>query len=102
MSILVNYNGVTYTIPQYQDEDWGPDVTSYLVALATGALTRSGGLFTLLDDVDFGGTYGLYAGFFSSGAANPASTGLLRLTNSEGIYWRNSTNTADLGLTLNA
>lgn len=102
MSFPVVYNGVTYIIPEYQDEDWGPDVTSYLNALATGALTRSGGLFSLLANVDFGGTYGLEAGFFGSSASNPATAGLIRLTKTDDILWRNNANTANIGLSINA
>lgn len=100
MAVPVTYGGVTYDIPEYRDEDWGPTVTNYLVALATGALTRDGGLFTLLNDVNFGGSKGIKAGYFGTAAANPASAGLLRLATNEGIYWRNAANTADLGLYL--
>ena len=102
MSISVLYNGVYYDVPQYQEEDWGPEVTSYLVALATGALTRDGGLFTLLNDVNFGAAHGLKASFFGTAAANPASTGVIRLANTEGIFWRNGANTADIELTVDA
>jgi hypothetical protein len=102
MSISVLYNGVYYDVPQYQEEDWGPEVTSYLVALATGALTRDGGLFTLLNDVNFGGTYGLKAGYFGTAASNPASIGQVRMANTEGIYWRNAANTGDIGLVVDS
>lgn len=100
MSLPTTYNGITYDIPEYADEGWGPDVTDYLVALATGSLTRSGGLFTLTNNVDFGGTYGLKAGHFTSSIPNPATTGLFRLAYTDGIYWRNSTNTGNIGLTV--
>jgi hypothetical protein len=39
MSINVSYNGVTYSVPQYNDTGWaqGPgNLTLYLVALAQG------------------------------------------------------------------
>lgn len=103
MSIPITYNSVSYDIPTYGDEGWGPDVTAYLVALANGSLTRAGGLFPLTNNVDFGGTFGLEAGFFRSGVtANPALSGILRLGNNESIAWRNSTNTADISLTVSA
>lgn len=102
MSFIVNYNGVNYTIPEYGDIDWGPDVTAYLNALATGSLTKSGGLFPLLADVNFGAAHGVLAGFFSSAESNPAAAGQIRLTHSGEIHWRNNANTADVTLGVNA
>ena len=43
----------------------------------------------------------LSASFFSSGAANPAGSGLLRFTSSESPCWRNAANNADLCLSKN-
>ena len=100
--IPTTYNGQVFNIPEYDDEGWGPDVTAYLVALATGSLTRAGGLFTLTNDVDFGGTYGLKAGHYSSGALNPAASGLFRLAHSDTINFRNNANTGDLALSVSA
>lgn len=102
MAISVVYNGVTFVIPEYGNTGWGPDVTAYLNALASGSLTRSGGLFGLLADVNFGGTYGLIAGFFKSGSANPAQFGTLRLSNTNTINFRNAANTGDNTLGTNA
>ena len=101
MTIPTTYNGVTYDIPEYGEEGWGPEVTDYLVALATGSLTRAGGLFTLTNEVNFGGSYGLKAPYFKTFTSTPATTGVLRLANTDGIYWRNAANTANLGLTVN-
>lgn len=101
MSFPVVYNGVTYIIPEYGNTGWGPDVTAYLNALASGSLTRAGGLFSLLADVNFGGTYGVIAGFFKTGSANPAQFGTLRLSNTNTINWRNAANTGDLTLGTN-
>lgn len=38
---------------------------------------------------------------FSSGSSNPSTTGLVKLTSTESIGWRNNANTADLALTKN-
>jgi hypothetical protein len=38
---------------------------------------------------------------FISGTVNPATTGILRLANNDGIYWRDNTNASDCGFKLN-
>jgi hypothetical protein len=47
-------------------------------------------------NVNWQGIYGVAP--FTSTTANPASTGIIRLANNDGIYWRNASNTADCGL----
>jgi hypothetical protein len=101
MSLSVTYNGVTYVVPEVGDEGWGPDLTNYLVALASGSLTRAGGLFTLTADTNFGGSFGLRAGYFGSAAAGTnATSGLIRLRENDVINWRNNANSANLSLAL--
>lgn len=100
MAVNVTYNGVVYQIPEYQDENWGPDVTAYLRALSTGALTRDGGLFALLSELNFGGNFGVRAPYFKSATTLPANTGVLRLARTDSISWRNAANTADLALSV--
>lgn len=39
---------------------------------------------------------------FSSSTANPATTGIVRFANNEGVFWRNQANNNNFGLTLNA
>lgn len=59
-------------------------------------------VLSLTADLDFGATYSPKAVAFKSRSANPASAGILRLANNEGIYWRNAANSADLGFLLDA
>lgn len=100
MSQNVTYNGVVYPIPTTGDENWGTSLTTYLVAIPSGCLQKTGGGFTLLADVNFGNTYGLLSKYFSSRALNPAQTGLVRLGVSDSIAWRDLANTQDLILSL--
>lgn len=101
MSTIVVLNGIPYEIPATGDTGWGQQVSNYLIALGSGGvLTLEGGDFTLLNEVNFGPTYGLASPYFRSGQDPAASTGVVRLTNTEGIFWRNATDTADLGLTV--
>lgn len=102
MAQQILFNGVVYTIPDPGDEDWGAAVTSYLVAIPNGVLQRSGGTFTLTNEVDFGATFGLRAPYYKSRATNVSTTGAVRLGNTQAVSWRNAANSADLPLSVDA
>lgn len=101
-SVSVTINGTGYTIPTTGEKGWGSAVTTWIQAASSHLLQKSGGAFTLGAEVDFGATYGLKSTYFKSRATNPASTGSVRLGNTEGVYWRNAANSANLGLTVDA
>lgn len=102
MSILVSFNGSTYIIPSPNEVGWGTNLDNYFVAIAAGALQKSGGSFTLSAEVDFGASFGLKSLYYKSRASNVASTGAIRLANAEtGIVWRNAANDNNLALTVN-
>lgn len=82
-------NGVVYPIPVQGDQGWGPPLTRYLVALPSGMLQKTGGTFTLTADVNFGASFGLLAAYFS-GRGTVATAGLLRLSKTDVIDWRNN------------
>lgn len=102
MSSTITFNGVSYSVPATGDENWSDSLTLYLIAIASGALQKTGGTFTLTADTDFGATYGLKSAYYKSRATNPSSTGIVRLGNNEGIGFRNAANNADLVLKANA
>lgn len=102
MSIPLNINGTDYFYPETGDVAWGPDATDWAVAVTSGMLQKAGGLFQLLGEVDFGTSYGLKSIYYKSRTVNPASQGALRLARTDGVYWRNQANDADLGLTVNS
>lgn len=102
MSSTITFNGVSYSVPATGDENWSDSLTLYLIAIASGALQKTGGTFTLTAETDFGATYGLKSAYFKSRATNPSSTGIVRLGNNEGIGFRNAANNADLVLKANA
>jgi hypothetical protein len=103
MSTNVTWNGVVYSIPQQGDPaPWGSKITNITIALAQGALSNAGGLFTLASDVNFGATYGLLSSKYASTSTNIASSGVIRLAQSDSISFRNNANTADLSLHVNA
>ncbi len=105
MSTPVVYVGNTYNVPAYQDTGYAQgsgNLSSYLIALATGSLTLSGGSFPLLADVDFGANFGIESIYYKSRATFPASTGVVRLGNTEIVAWRNATNGADITISVNS
>jgi hypothetical protein len=101
-SVSVTINGTGYTIPTTGEKGWGSAVTTWIQAASSHLLQKSGGTFTLGAEVDFGASYGLKSTYLKSRALNPASTGTIRLGNTEGIYWRNAGNSANFGLTVDA
>jgi microcystin-dependent protein len=101
MSQNVILNGITYQIPTTGDENWGVPTTAYLVAIAAGCLQKTGGLFQLTADVNFGTTYGVVSNYFTSRTANSAATGTVKLANTDSVSFRDSANTTDLALSPN-
>ncbi len=102
MASNIVFNGVTYSVPVVADDNWGPDLTAYLISIASNALQKTGGTFTLTSEVNFGATYGIKTPYIKSQATNPSGTGAIRLGNLQAIAWRNAANTADLSLTADA
>lgn len=101
MATNVTYNGVTYSVPQNGNSGWGTQLTAYLVALASGSLTKAGGLVTLTANLDLGANYGIKSIFFSDRGTS-ASAGIFRLSNNTAVSWRNAANDGNLDLTVNA
>lgn len=99
MSLNVTFNGLVYIIPETGEVGWGGNTTSYLIAIAAGALQKTGGSFTLSAETDFGASFGLKSLYYKSRSTNIATTGILRLNNnSDAINWRNSANNANIAL----
>jgi hypothetical protein len=101
MPIPLTVNGTTYQYPVPGDTGWGLQATSWAAAITEGVLQKTGGLFLLQSDLDFGPDYGLYAKFFSSNAPGYAQSGVFRMENTGDIAWRNATDTADILLSVN-
>lgn len=105
MATPITYVGNAYSVPAYGDTGYAQgagNLSSYLVALATGSLTLSGGAFTLTADANFGTSFGLVALYLKSTTVNIATAGFLRLANTDSIQWRNAANGANLSLSVNA
>ncbi len=96
MSVVLTINGVPYDYPEEGDEDWGPDATDWAQAVTQGMLQKAGGLFTLSADADFGASFGLKSLYYKSRSSNVASSGQIRLANTDAISFRNTANNGNL------
>jgi len=96
MAVSLTVNNVTYQYPELSDEGWGPDATNWALAITQGVLQKSGGLFSILGDIDFGPNFGLKTGYYKTRSINIATAGQFRLANVDVISWRNAGNTANL------
>lgn len=99
-SVTVTVNGSNHTIPQTNERGWGASVTAWIQAISQYTLQQNGGSFPLSNDADFGANFGLKSKYFQTRNANPAQSGIIRLSNADSISFRNSANTADLNLNL--
>ena len=105
MATPVVFNAVNYSIPAFGDVGYaqGPgNLSAYLIAIATGTLQPTGGLFSLTADLNFGPNFGLVALYYKTTTANVATAGQFRLAVTDTIDWRNNANTLNLPLGVNA
>jgi hypothetical protein len=100
MTISLVVNGSTYPFPEVNDVAWGQEVVDWTVAITNSTLQKTGGLFTLQDELYFGAGYGLKSLYYKSSTANVATAGQIRLAKTDSISFRNNTNTANLNLSL--
>ncbi len=98
MTIPLIVNGVTWNYPSTGDDNWGGSATGWANAMTNGTLQKSGGLFTLLSDLNVGPSYGLISPYFKSNEAVIAQSGTLRLSNTDFIAWRDSDGDNDITL----
>lgn len=97
-TIPLSVGGIVYNYPRESSEGWGIDASNWALAITQNALQKSGGLFTLTNDVDFGAVNGIKSLYYKSRSSNIATIGNVRLANSDFIAFRNSTNSANLSL----
>ncbi len=91
-------NGVTYSFPDVDDQNWGQNVTDWATAVSTSMLQKTGGYFPLTAETSFGNSYGLASLYFKSVSLPAAASGFMRLGSSDTIHWRNYANSLDVSL----
>jgi len=94
-------NGTTYDYPETGDTQWGAEASAWAQAVSVGLLQKSGGLFQLLAEVDFGTSYGLKSLYYKSRSNNVASAGQIRLARGDVLSFRNQANSSNLDLAVN-
>lgn len=65
-------------------------------------LQKSGGLFQLLAELDFGTAFGIKSLYYKTRTANIADAGQFRMARADVINWRNQANSANLSLGVNS
>jgi hypothetical protein len=102
VAITVNFNGVPHSIPENRETrgTWGASLSSFLVSVGNNALSKAGGNFTLTGEINFGTNHGIIAPYIKSASANIASSGVIRLSNTDSISFRNDTNDGNLTLSI--
>lgn len=103
-STSVSFNGSSFTVPGVGEDDWaGEDkVDGLLISLANNALSKAGGSFTITAEVDWGSTAGHKLSYVKSQGSNVATSGIIRLANTESVSWRNAANSANLPLSVDS
>lgn len=100
--ITVVINGQSFDYPVVGDTDWGNAATVAFQSLAATTLQKDAGAFTLENELDFGGNYGVKVLFISSRSNDPALSGVFRLSKGELVAWRNEDNDGDNTITFDA
>lgn len=102
MSIPLTINGQVFQYPETGDSNWGVQATQWASAVSTGLLQKTGGLFTLISEVDFGASFGLKSLYYKTRTASVASAGQFRLARTDVVSWRNQAGDGDLDLAVNS
>lgn len=96
MSFIVTIAGQSFTLPTEGDENWAAQQAAWSAAVSVDLLQRSGGTFTLTNNVNFGASFGLIAAYFTSRTANASTSGAFRLARADSVGWRNQANGGNL------
>src|SRR3954470_22812234 len=102
MALTATLLGTNYSIPEPGDAGYDQALTNYLKALSTAFPQISGGTYSLTAELDFGVSFGIKAAYLKSETSGPAAAGAVRFARSDTLSWRNSGNSADLPLGVNA
>lgn len=98
MSYILTLNGQNFVLPEQGETGWANIVNDFFGEIAIGTLQKTGGMFVLTNDVNFGEDFGVRSLYFGSVYATDTDSGTLRLSNSETISWRNGAGDGNLDL----
>jgi len=98
VSVNVTISGTTYAFPTNGEQDWGTVVTNWAVAVSSQLLQRTGGNFSLTNDVNFGATFATIQTYLKSRTGSIADAGFVRMARTDTVSWRNQAGGANLAL----
>jgi hypothetical protein len=98
MSVVLTIAGQTFDYPTTSDDNWGSEASDWAVAVSTQLLQRTGGAFTLTNDVNFGGSFGTIQQYLKSRSSNISPSGFIRMAVGDTIVWRNNANNGNIVL----
>lgn len=97
MAVTLTIAGQTFEYPSTGEDGWGEQATLWAVAVSTQLLQRTGGLFALTAEVDFGSNFGVKTTYLKSRGTNPATSGVIRFANTDdALVFRNAANNGNL------
>lgn len=104
MPVTVTMGALSYQVPNLNDDIttvW-KSTTEYLVAVSTETLHSGNSNFTLKAELGFGNSFGIKSLYYKTVSNDPANLGVVRLSRTDTISWRNTANTANLNLAVEA
>ncbi len=103
MPAVTQINGITELVPLLGDKDWGQYTSKFLLDIAAYTYQpNTGTTLALTADLNYGANFGVVSKYLKSISANIAQSGVLRLSNTDFITFRNNANNADLTLGVNS
>lgn len=101
MGVVLTIAGQTFNYPTTSDDGWGSEASDWAVAVSTELLQRSGGTFTLTNDVNFGANFATIQQYLKSRSSNIATAGFIRMAVGDSIQFRNNANNGNIVLAVN-
>ncbi len=89
MAINLIIGGINYSYPTVGDKSWGIAATDAMQAIVNETLHKTGGLYEITAELSFGSQAGIAALYFKTVGADPAGSGVVRLSAGDSINWRN-------------
>jgi hypothetical protein len=101
MSVVLTIAGQTFDYPTTGDDGWGEEASNWALAVSTQLLQRTGGSFSLTNDVNFGASFATIQTYLKSRSSTIASAGFVRMAKGDSIQWRNNGDGGNIVLAIN-
>jgi hypothetical protein len=102
MSVVLTIAGQTFNYPTTGNDGWGEEASNWALAVSTQLLQRTGGSFSLTNDVNFGASFATIQTYLKSRSSTIASAGFVRMAKGDSIQWRNNGDGGNVVLAINS